>query len=149
MMTRPLCQWIQSFWYVFTWYLEMIVKSAALSSNQAVGVKKSLRFEVQVLQTQNRNEEFFLFVEFFLMFVWRPWIGKSVCSNWSQVGKDKMVVVHLWWNVFMSVWVESFQIHTQFHLENVPSCWSFHSHAEPDALLDHTNLVWLNLECKM
>ena len=25
-----------------TWYFEMIVKSAALSSNQAVGVKKSL-----------------------------------------------------------------------------------------------------------
>ena len=117
-MTSPLYQWTQSFWNVFTWYLEMIVKSAALSSNQAVGVKKSLRFEVQVLQTLNRAlyEDFFFFkfVEFFflLMFVWRPWIGKSVCSNWSQVGKDKMVVVNLWWNVFMPVWVESFQIHT-------------------------------------
>ena len=114
MITRPLYEWILSFWYVFTWYLEMIVKSAALSSNQAVGVKKSLRFEVQVLQTLNRAlyEDFFIFVDLFLMFVWRPWIGQSVCSNWSQVGKDKMVVVHLWWNIFMPVWVESFQIHT-------------------------------------
>ena len=61
MMTRSLYQWILSFWYVFTWYLEMIVKSAALSSNQAVGVKKSLRFEFQVLQTLNRAlyEDFF------------------------------------------------------------------------------------------
>ena len=150
-MTRPLYEGILSFWYVFTWYLEMIVKSAALSSNQAVGVKKSLKFEVQVLQTLNRAlyEDFFIFVDLFLMFVWRPWIGQSVCSNWSQVGKDKMVVVHLWWNVFMPVWVESFQIHTQIHLENVPSCWSFHSHAEPDALLDHANLVGFNLKCKM
>ena len=66
-MTRPLCQWIQSFWYVFTWYLEMIVKSAALSSNQAVGVKKSLRFGVQVLQTLNRAlyEDFILFLSSF------------------------------------------------------------------------------------
>merc|ERR1712223_2149404 len=53
-----------------------------------------------------------------------PWIGKSVCSNWSQVGKDKMVVVNL---------------------ENIASCWSFHNHAEPDALLDHANLVGFNL----
>ena len=44
------------------------MKSAALSSNQAVGVKKSLRFEVQVLQTLNRalyEDFFFKFVEFF------------------------------------------------------------------------------------
>ena len=153
-MTRPLCQWIQSLWYVFTWYLEMIVKSAALSSNQAVGVKKSLRFGVQVLQTLNRAlyEDFILYLSsFFLMFVWRPWIGKSVCSNWSQVGKDKMVVVHLWWNFFyVSLGGKFSNPHILiFHLENVPSCWSFHSHAEPDALLDHANLVWLNLECEM
>ena len=30
------------FFFGPTWYFEMIVKSAALSSNQAVGVKKSL-----------------------------------------------------------------------------------------------------------
>ena len=117
-MTRPLCQWIQGLWYVFTWYLEMIVKSAALSSNQAVGVKKSLRFGVQVLLTLNRvlYEDFILYLSsFFLMFVWRPWIGKSVCSNGSQIGKDKMIIVHLWWNVFMPVWVESFQIHTLWY----------------------------------
>ena len=30
-----------------TWYFEMIVKSAALSSNQAVGVKKSLDIHIE------------------------------------------------------------------------------------------------------
>ena len=61
----------------------MMVKSAALSSNQAVGVKKSLnilRIETKVGERDHSRE---------------PWICKSVCSDRSKIGKDKMVVVHL------------------------------------------------------
>ena len=60
----------------------MIVKSAALSSNQAVGVKKSL-------DIANENQAAGVYQ------IGEPWIGKTVGSNGSQIGKDKVVVIHL------------------------------------------------------
>ena len=60
----------------------MIVKSAALSSNQAVGVKKSL-------DISNENQAAGVYQ------IGEPWIGKPVGSNGSQIGEDKVVVVHL------------------------------------------------------
>ena len=62
----------------------MIVKSAALSSNQAVGVKKSLNDKYIENRKNKRKDQ-----------SREPWICKSVCSDRSKIGKDKMVVVHL------------------------------------------------------
>ena len=89
------------------------MKSAALSSNQAVGVKKSLRFEVQVLKTLNRAEDFFLFVEvFFLMFVhmktldWQVRLLQLVPSWEGQNGRRTplglMFFCQYGWKVFKS-----------------------------------------------
>ena len=153
-MTRPLCQWIQSFWYVFTWYLEMIVKSAALSSNQAVGVKKSLRFGVQVLQTLNRAlyEDFILYLSSFFSNVcmktldWQVRLLQLV-PDWEAQNDHRTPLVKCF---YASMGGKFSNPHTLiFHLENVASCWSFHSHAEPDALLDHANLVGFHLNCKI
>ena len=129
------------------------MKSAALSSNQAVGVKKSLRFGVQVLQTLNRAlyEDFILFLSSFFTNAcmktldWQVRLLQLVPSWEGQNGRRKPLVKCF----YVSMSGKFSNPHTLiFHLENVPSCWSFHSHAEPDALLDHANLVWLHLECK-
>ena len=65
----------------------MMVKSAALSSNQAVGVKKSLNNKY----IENKNKTNVGGKDHSR----EPWICKSVCSDRSKIGKDKMVVVHL------------------------------------------------------
>ena len=90
------------------------MKSAALSSNQAVGVKKSLRFEVQVLQTLNRAlyEDFILFLSSFFTNAcmktldWQVRLLQLVPSWEGQNGRRTPLVLMFFcqygWKVFKS-----------------------------------------------